>query len=124
MTSKNKEDGSHLNTELPLKVRLGTEYDLANWGIYANLILTDSKTEYSLAQQATPKTPGYGILDIGGYWQAQQNLRLQVNVHNVLDKKYWTSNDMLWLSSTMQMQYKDHYSQTGRAISANVEFKF
>lgn len=124
MRGINKADGSHINTELPLKARLGMEYQQEDWGVNANWIISDDKSDYATAQASTPKTPGYGLIDLGGFWQANQHARLNLNIHNVLDKKYWLANDMLWLNTTGQMQHKDHYSQTGRAVSANLELKF
>lgn len=124
MRGINKADGSHINTELPLKARLGMEYQQENWGVHANWIVSDDKSDYATAQANTPKTAGYGLVDLGGFWQANQHARLNINVHNVLDKKYWLANDMLWLNTIGQMQHKEHYSQTGRAVSASLELKF
>ena len=124
MRGINTEDDSHMNSELPLKVRLGAEYTQERWGSFAHWTLSDDKSDYSTSHATTPKTPGYALLDIGGFWQIHPQARLNVNVHNVLDKMYWLSNDMLWLNTTGQMQYKDHYSQMGRAFSAALELKF
>ena len=124
MRGINKADDSHMNSELPMKLRLGLAYANETWGANADWTLSRSKTEYATADKSTPKTPGYGLVDVGGFWNINKNAKLTLNAYNVFDKKYWLPADMLWLNTTGQLDKQDSYSQMGRAISAGIQVKF
>ena len=124
MRGINKADDSHMNSELPMKLRLGLAYANETWGANADWTLSRSKTEYATADKSTPKTPGYGLVDVGGFWNINKNTKLTLNAYNVFDKKYWLPADMLWLNTTGQLDKQDSYSQMGRAISAGIQVKF
>ncbi|UOO88218.1 TonB-dependent hemoglobin/transferrin/lactoferrin family receptor [Vitreoscilla massiliensis] len=124
MRGINKEDDSHMNSELPMKLRLGVAYANETWGANADWTLSRAKTEYATADKATPKTPGYGLLDVGAFWKLNKNAKLTLNAYNVLDKKYWLPADMLWLNTTGQLDKQDSYTQMGRAISAGINITF
>lgn len=124
MRGINKDDNSHLSSALPMKARLGLAYANETWGANADWTVTAAKTKYASADQNAPKTPGYGLLDLGTFWNVNKHTKLSLNAYNVLNKKYWLPADMLWLNTTGQLNDKDSHAQMGRAIAANVQIKF
>jgi hemoglobin/transferrin/lactoferrin receptor protein len=48
----------------------------------AGTAITDSSTEYA-------RIPGYGIVDLTGYYQVAKNVKLSGGIYNVTDRKYW-----------------------------------
>ncbi|MFY9826130.1 MAG: TonB-dependent siderophore receptor [Thermoanaerobaculia bacterium] len=51
------------------------------------------RSEMFAAIDDTVTLPGYTRVDAAAYFSLTQDLRLQVNVENLLDKKYWTNAD-------------------------------
>ncbi|KQN47622.1 TonB-dependent receptor [Serratia sp. Leaf50] len=62
----------------------GKQATATNRQTYTNTgtAITDSSTEYA-------RIPGYGIVDLTGYWQVAKNVKLSGGVYNLTDRKYW-----------------------------------
>ncbi|TBU82716.1 hypothetical protein DNK06_03940 [Pseudomonas daroniae] len=67
------------------------------------------------------KAPGYGVLDLTGYWQpvALDGVKLQAGPFNLLDKKYWNAVSIDTLS-----QPEDYYSEAGRNFRVSASWQF
>ena len=83
--------GQHLNSVAPLKAIVGLGYGRDAWGVDAMLTaaLKRDKVEYpnptAKAPNADFQAPGYGVMDLLGYWrpEAIKGLQLQAGVQPV-----------------------------------------
>lgn len=96
---RDQETGNYLNSVAPLRVALGLGYKRSEWGVETLLTAAQrrDKVEYSEPAPGVPQAdfqaPGYGVLDITGWWKPApvKGLRLQAGVFNVFDKTYWNA---------------------------------
>jgi outer membrane receptor for ferric coprogen and ferric-rhodotorulic acid len=79
--------------------------------IYGQSKIYNSDTDFYTAQNS------YAIVDIGGTYQVNKNLSLQLNLNNLLDKHYYTNLDSSWSG------YGAYYG-TPRNIFAKLKYKF
>ena len=88
---KDEGTGQHLNSVAPLKAIVGLGYGRDAWGVDAMLTaaLKRDKVEYpnptAKAPNADFQAPGYGVMDLMGYWrpEAVKGLQLQAGVQPV-----------------------------------------
>lgn len=99
---KNEETGQPLNSVDPLKAVLGLGYDAPS-GIYGGqltwtLVQAKDRVDHSgdadLLINSQFETPGYGVLDLSGWWQITQEVSVNGGLFNVTDQKYWNWGDV------------------------------
>ncbi len=69
------------------------------------------------------RPPGYGVLDISGWYEPAKGARLTVAINNLTDRKYWLWSDIR-NADARNPQGVDFYSQPGRHLSASFEYSF
>ena len=114
-------DGKPLNSVDPLKATLGAEYRRDGWGGNVLWTMVARKTRIDTGT-ASFQTPGYGVLDLGGWYAFGRHATLRVGLNNVLDKKYWK-----W--AVINETYNtgaapDLYSEAGRNVTASIDIRF
>lgn len=67
-------------------------------------------------------TPSYAVLDLGSYWQANEHFKIQLNLDNVFDARYWRWSNVLGLAKTSPI--KDAYTAPGRQIRVSARYDF
>lgn len=98
---RNDDSGQPLNSINPLKGVLGLGYDRQRFGALASWTLTkrqnrvDSKGFKSPDGRGEPfKTPGFGILDLAGYYKVTPDLTVNAGLYNLTNKQYWLWDDV------------------------------
>lgn len=116
---KDRQTKQHLNSVAPLTGTLGLGYAREHYG--ADLMLTAARARDKVESDTDFKAPGYGVLDLTGYWQpvALDGVKLQAGLFNLLDKKYWNAVSIDTLS-----QPEDYYSEAGRNFRVSASWQF
>lgn len=74
------------------------------------------------------RTPGYGVMDVTGWWKPIDNLTVTAGVYNLTDKKYWLSSDANGLPTVSGRTGKsinlDDLTQPGRNFAVNLRYDF
>lgn len=113
-----------LNSINPLTAVAGLRYAATDdrWGASLNLTGVQGKQSAASAGNAQPfLTPGFGLVDITGYWNIQKNLRLAGGIFNVFDKKYWLWSNVGQTGLTANSPALDRYTQPGLNVALNLQ---
>ena len=117
--------GVTLSQAYPSKAILGLSYNQANqWG--ADVDLTLAGKGQKPGKETQFRTPGYGVIDVTGWWQPIDNLTVTAGVYNLTDKKYWLSSDANGLRTVSRGKpvNLDNYTQPGRNVAVNLRYDF
>jgi hemoglobin/transferrin/lactoferrin receptor protein len=111
-----------LNSVPPLKGIFGLGYATENWGTDLSVTLAAARNDVEDPASDLNKTPGYGVVDLTGWWQPESapNLKLRAGVFNIFDEKYWNALDIPD-SSTLP---KDYYTAPGRSFRLAMDYRF
>ncbi|WP_157019087.1 TonB-dependent hemoglobin/transferrin/lactoferrin family receptor [Mesorhizobium xinjiangense] len=117
---KDTDTDEYLNSIPPLRAIVGLGYNTENWGADVSLTMAAARDKVS---DGGFKAPGYGIVDVTGWWEPEQlnGLRIQAGVFNVLDKKYWNALDV---PDNTSDDVRDRYSEAGRAFRITISQRF
>lgn len=113
--TKGKDTKSHkpLDTVSPQQLVLGVRYERPEFGVYlAASRWWGKKAKDASAGDQAWLSPSATVLDLSAQWRIQSDLRLNVGVYNLTDKKYWRWSDVRSLASNTTIA--DAYSQPGR----------
>ncbi|AHL73666.1 TonB-dependent receptor [Stutzerimonas stutzeri] len=130
---ENQDTGKPLNSVNPLTGVFGLGYDEAdgNYGALLNWTLVRRKTRvdddtYNAADGSTQfRTPGFGVLDLTGYYRITPDVTLNAGLYNLTDKTYWLWDDVRGYDSTGEAGFLapanlDRLTQPGRNASVNI----
>ncbi|GAB4058145.1 TonB-dependent hemoglobin/transferrin/lactoferrin family receptor [Uliginosibacterium sediminicola] len=113
-----------LDTIQPIRLVLGSRYELGDWTARANLTHArrkkQSDTDSSTTLQFAP--PSWTVLDVGASWKASDRWSLNLNVNNVFDAHYWFWSDVRGLADNSSV--KDAYSAPGRNVQLSARYDF
>ncbi|NMX91332.1 MULTISPECIES: TonB-dependent receptor [unclassified Pseudomonas] len=100
---RNDETGQPLNSVNPLKGVFGLGYDQQNYGALVSWTLVKKQNRVDSATFFTPtgitangpfKTPGFGVVDLTGFYKVTDDLTVNGGLYNLTDKKYWNWDDV------------------------------
>ena len=100
---RNDETGQPLNSVNPLKGVFGLGYDQDTYGALVSWTLVKKQNRVDSATFFTPtgikangpfKTPGFGIVDLTGFYKVTNDLTVNGGLYNLTDKKYWNWDDV------------------------------
>lgn len=100
---RNDETGQPLNSVNPLKGVFGLGYDQDTYGALVSWTLVKKRNRVDSATFFTPtgikangpfKTPGFGIVDLTGFYKVTDELTVNGGLYNLTDKKYWNWDDV------------------------------
>ena len=100
---RNDETGEPLNSVNPLKGVFGLGYDqeqygaLVSWTLVKKQNRVDSTTFFSPDGDKSKgpfKTPGFGIVDLTGFYKVTNDVTINGGLYNLTDKKYWNWDDV------------------------------
>jgi hemoglobin/transferrin/lactoferrin receptor protein len=120
---KNLTSNKPLNSVDPLRAVFGAGYSRDQWGSDVTWTLVKRKTSIDSSTSANLfQTPGYGVVDLGGWYKINRNATVRLGLNNVFDKKYWQ-----W--SVVNSSYaigaaRDLYSEPRRNLTASIEVAF
>jgi hemoglobin/transferrin/lactoferrin receptor protein len=129
---RNDDSGEPLNSINPLTGVFGLGYDQERFGGLLNWTLVKRKTRIDDSSLNIPDgttsqfaTPGFGILDLTGYYKLTDDLTLNAGLYNLTDKKYWLWDDVRGYDSVGEASVTspanlDRLTQPGRNFSVNL----
>ncbi|QHF46675.1 TonB-dependent receptor [Pseudomonas sp. S35] len=131
---RNEDTGEPLNSVNPLKGVFGLGYEqdsygaLVSWTLVKKQDRVDSATFFSPdgdTSKAPFKTPGFGILDLTGFYKVSNDVTINGGVYNLTDKKYWNWDDVRSFDSIGEAGVTapaniDRLTQPGRNFAINV----
>jgi hemoglobin/transferrin/lactoferrin receptor protein len=129
---RNDDSGEPLNSVNPLTGVFGLGYDQDQYGALLNWTLVKRKTRVDSTSFNTPdgtstqfKTPGYGVLDLAGFYKVSDDLTVNAGLYNLTDKKYWQWDDVrgydsVGEASVTQPANLDRLTQPGRNFAINL----
>ena len=121
--------GRPLNTIDPAKVVAGLKYETPAWDLRLDAIhhaaknASDLDSPY-LAKPATPPrvnqftTPSATTLDLYAQWRLAKDVRLNVALVNLSNRKYWMWSDVQGLAANSAVV--DAYTQAGRHLNLSL----
>ncbi|MGY2399934.1 TonB-dependent receptor [Pseudomonas sp. SDO5271_S396] len=130
---RNDDNGEALNSVNPLKGVFGLGYDQDNYGGLLSWTLVkkqnrvDSTTFHAPDGSTTGpfKTPGFGVLDLTGFYKVTQDVTVNGGLYNLADKKYWNWDDVrsydgVGEAGVTSPANLDRLTQPGRHFAINV----
>jgi hemoglobin/transferrin/lactoferrin receptor protein len=120
-----------LNAIAPAQLSLGVRYDRAQWGVYADARHHWAKQEQDIDLLAIGNhkagttqfaTPAATTLDLGGQWRPRKQVRVNLALHNVTNRKYWMWADVYGQAASSSTI--DAYSQPGRHLRVSMVMDF
>ncbi|WP_085597354.1 MULTISPECIES: TonB-dependent receptor [unclassified Pseudomonas] len=98
---RNNDNGEPINSVNPLKGVFGLGYDQDDYGALLSWTLVKRKDRVDSTTFKAPdgassqfKTPGFGILDLTGFYKVTDDLTVNAGLYNLTDKKYWNWDDV------------------------------
>ncbi|HDS1681332.1 TPA: TonB-dependent hemoglobin/transferrin/lactoferrin family receptor [Pseudomonas putida] len=93
---RNDDNGQPLNSVNPLTGVFGLGYEQPNYGGLLSWTLVKRKTRVDDTTFFAPdgqssqfRTPGYGVLDLSGFYKLTDDVTVNAGLYNLTDKKYW-----------------------------------
>lgn len=131
---RNDETGQPLNSVNPLKGVFGLGYDQDTYGALVSWTLVKKQNRVDSATFFTPtgikangpfKTPGFGIVDLTGFYKVTDELTVNGGLYNLTDKKYWNwddarSYDGVGEAGVTSPASLDRLTQPGRNFAINL----
>ncbi|CAB3648731.1 hypothetical protein LMG26696_02704 [Achromobacter pulmonis] len=73
-----------------------------------------------------PPPPGYGVVDLMGYWRpaSVKGLQVQAGVFNLFDKKYWEAINVPTAGATALPRPVDEYTEPGRSLRVSLTYQY
>ncbi|WP_110993250.1 TonB-dependent receptor [Pseudomonas sichuanensis] len=129
---RNDDNGQPLNSVNPLTAVLGLGYEQQNYGGLLSWTLVKQKDRVDdttfFAPDGTSKqfrSPGYGVLDLTGFYKVSEDVTVNAGLYNLTDKKYWQWDDVrgydsIGEASVTQPANLDRLTMPGRNFAINV----
>jgi hemoglobin/transferrin/lactoferrin receptor protein len=129
---RNDDTGQPLNSINPLTGVFGLGYEQDKYGALLNWTLVKRKTRVDSTSFKTPdgtstqfKTPGYGVLDLAGFYKVTDDVTINAGLYNLTNKKYWQWDDVrgydsVGEASVTQPANLDRLTQPGRNFAINL----
>ena len=126
---KNRATGQPLNSIEPAQLALGAQFDTGAWTLRADARHHAAKRTDDIDNATAVKPPNTQFtvpasttLDLALQWRLQKNMRLNLAVHNLTDRKYWLWPDVQGLAAASAVN--DAYTQPGRSAHVSLVVDF
>ncbi|MGE8112220.1 TonB-dependent receptor [Pseudomonas sp. NPDC086566] len=129
---RNDDNGQPLNSVNPLTGVFGLGYEQANYGSLLSWTLVKRKTRVDDSTFFAPdgqssqfRTPGYGVLDLSGFYKVTDDVTINAGLYNLTDKKYWQWDSVRGYdgqgeAGVTQPANLDRLTMPGRNFAVNV----
>ncbi|MNI19834.1 Hemoglobin and hemoglobin-haptoglobin-binding protein A precursor [compost metagenome] len=129
---RNNDTGEPINSVNPLTGVFGLGYDQDTYGALLSWTLVKKKDRVDDTRFKSPdgtssqfKTPGYGVLDLTGFYKVTDDVTINAGLYNLTDKKYWQWDDVrgydnVGEASVTQPANLDRLTQPGRNFAVNL----
>ena len=125
----NRATGMPINSVDPAQLALGLKYDTAAWGLRLDMRHHAAKTAKDIDSASSVKLPNTQFtipsattLDVSMQWRLRKDLRLNLAVHNLTNRKYWIWPDVYGLAASSTTN--DAYTQPGRSGHVSLVMDF
>ncbi len=125
----NRATGMPINSVDPAQLALGLKYDTAAWGLRLDMRHHAAKTAKDIDSASSVKPPNTQFtipsattLDVSMQWRLRKDLRLNLAVHNLTNRKYWIWPDVYGLAASSTTN--DAYTQPGRSGHVSLVMDF
>ena len=129
---ENNDTGEPINSVNPMTAVLGLGYEQENYGGLVSWTLVKRKTQVDDSNFFSPdgtstqfKSPGYGVLDLTGFYKVTKDVTVNAGLYNLTDKKYWNWDDVRGYDSVgeagvINPANMDRLTAPGRNFSVNL----
>ncbi|MCU1786380.1 TonB-dependent hemoglobin/transferrin/lactoferrin family receptor [Pseudomonas sp. 13B_2.1_Bac1] len=130
---RNDDNGEPLNSVNPLKGVFGLGYEQAQYGALVSWTLVKKQDRVDSTTFHAPdgstgapfKTPGFGIVDLTGFYKVTNDVTINGGLYNLTDKKYWNWDDVRSYDGVGEAGVTapanlDRLTQPGRNFAINV----
>ena len=129
---ENNDTGEPINAVNPMTGVFGLGYDqdryggLLSWTLVQKKNLVDDSNFYSPdGTSGQFKTPGYGVLDLSGFYKVTDDVTLNAGIYNLGDKKYWQWDnvrgyDSVGEAAVLSPANLDRLTEPGRNFAINL----
>lgn len=130
---RNDDNGEPLNSVNPLKGVFGLGYEQAQYGARVSWTLVKKQDRVDSTTFHAPdgstgapfKTPGFGIVDLTGFYKVTNDVTINGGLYNLTDKKYWNWDDVRSYDGVGEAGVTapanlDRLTQPGRNFAINV----
>jgi len=123
---ENEQTGAPLNSVSPLRASAGVSYEpIAGRGAAVRWRAARPVTRVAdTPGNAYFRPPGYGVVDLTGFWRFNRFVTLNLSVNNVFDKRYWLWGDVRKQNVGPSTPGLDFYTQPGRTFAAALNVTF
>jgi hemoglobin/transferrin/lactoferrin receptor protein len=122
---KNEDTNQRQRSVAPFKAIIGAGYSQDTFGVDLSMTASSAMPDDRVA--TTFDAPGYGIVDMTGWWTPEQvsGLRVQAGVYNIFDKKYFNALGVRDVNlASAASQPRDFYSEPGRTFKISLTQRF
>ena len=98
---RNNDTGQPINSVNPLTAVMGLGYEQQNYGALVSWTLVKRKDQVDDSNFFSPdgtstqfKSPGYGVVDLTGFYKVTKDVTVNAGLYNLTDKKYWNWDDV------------------------------
>lgn len=126
---RNRGTGEPLNSIEPAQRALGLQYDTAPWSLRLNVRHHAAKQANDIDNASAVKAPNTqftipaaATVDVAVQWRLRKDIRLNLAVHNLTDRKYWMWSDVRGLAASSTVN--DAYTQPGRSAHVSMVMDF
>ncbi len=122
---KNEDEGTRLRTVAPFKAIIGGGYSQETFGVDVSTTVSAAMPDDNDSE--TFDAPGYGLVDMTGWWTPEsfKGLRVEAGVYNIFDKKYFNALGVRGVDlASSSAQPRDFYSEPGRTFKVSLTQRF
>jgi len=125
----NRDTGQPLNSVDPAQLALGLQYDTAAWGLQLQARHHAAKRARDIDSASAVKAPNTQftipsatVLDASVQWRVRKDVRLNLGLRNLTDRKYWLWSDVYGLAASSTTN--DAWTQPGRSAHVSLVMDF
>ena len=107
----------------PLNGVIGLTYQNSLWAATVESVLVDEQDKVSETNNEQ-ETPGYGLINLKGHWQANANVRIGAGIDNVFDKRYFDHLGGYNRVVNPDIAVDDRLPGYGRNVFARIDYQW
>ena len=118
MDGKNDDTENYITSISPVSGTAGIAYNDENWGIDSVLRWASSMNKVNDGEH---KTAGFGALDVIGYYNLGEDLKVNMRIANLFDKEYAQHYNLAGSEEGIEL---NKFTESGRNLSVSINYTF